>query len=125
MVKSLTAICICVFLLTGLGIFEWAFVQNEFSSFEAELNTLYDKAEREEAGIEDAKAVRVSWEERKSRLHVWIPHNDIARVDDYLSEVVKLVGEKEFALALGKLEVLRNLCTTVPGTYSPLLENVL
>ena len=124
MVKSLTAIIISALLLLGAARFEWGFVSNEFEGFEQELTALYSKTEEETANVEDAKAVRVSWEERKSRLHVWIPHNDISRIDDYLSETVRLVGEKEYPLALAKLEILIHLCTCLPDTYSNALENI-
>ncbi len=124
MVKSLTAIFIAALLLLGAGLFEWGFVSNEFGDFEEELQTLYDKSEERTANCEDAKSVRVSWEERKTRLHVWIPHNDITKIDDYLSEAVKLVGEREYSLALSKLEILIHLCEALPDTYRPGIENI-
>ncbi len=124
MVKSLTAILVAAALLAGLGIFEWRYVKREFSGFGEELQTLYDKAERAEANGEDAKAVRVSWEKRKSRLHIWIPHNDISRIDDYVSETVKFVAEGKYDLALPKLEILLHLTECLPATYRPALENV-
>ena len=124
MVKSLVAIVLATALLFGLGIGEWIFVQREFERFGEELETLYDKTEAGEANAEDAKAVRVSWERKKEKLHVWIPHNDITRIDDYMSETVRLVAEKEYSLALPKLEILIHLSSCLPATYSPALENI-
>ena len=124
MVKSLTAIGVAVLLLLGLGIFEWYYVHDQFSAFNEELTSLYNKAEAETANVEDARAVFASWEERKQHLHVWIPHNDITRIDDYLAEAVQLIEEEEFSLALAKLEILLHLSKTVPGTYEPGLENI-
>ena len=68
--------------------------------------------------------MRVSWEKRKSRLHIWIPHNDISRIDDYVSETVKFVAEGKYDLALPKLEILLHLTECLPATYRPALENV-
>ncbi len=124
MVKTLTAILVATALLFGLGIFEWFYVDREFSSFREELETLYDKAEREEASGEDAKAVQTAWESKKSRLHTWIPHNDISRIDDYMSETVRLVAEKNYELALPKLEILLHLTECLPATYRPAIENI-
>ncbi len=124
MVKSLSAIAVAALLLIGAGLFEWHFVQKEFSDFGEELQTLYDKADRGDANAEDGRAVLRKWEERKSRLHVWIPHNDISRIDDYLSETVRLVGEREYPLAMAKLEILIHLSECLPGTYSPSAENI-
>ncbi len=124
MVKSLTAIFVATALLIGLAIFEWVFVTKSFSSFREELEALYDKTEKEEATSGDAVVVQEQWEKRKSRLHIWIPHNDISRIDDYMAEAVRLISEADFSLALPKLEILLHLSECLPGTYMPALENI-
>ena len=124
MVKSLIAIGVATLLLVGAAFFEWYFVEQQFERFEEELNTLYVKADNETASGEDAKAVQTSWEERKDKLNVWIPHNDISRIDDYMSETVRLIGEKEYSLALAKIEILTHLTKCLPDTYKPGLENI-
>lgn len=124
MVKSLTSILVALALLVGAGIFEWFYVTDQFEEFGNEVHSLMIKTENETANGEDARAVQASWEHRKENLHIWIPHNDIIRVDDYLSETVRLIAEKNYALALPKLEILSHLCETIPGTYEPGLENI-
>lgn len=124
MVKSLTAIGVAFLLLFGAAMFEWYFVNSQFNAFGEELYTLYQKADDETANGEDAKAVQASWENRKEKLHVWIPHNDISRVDDYMSETVRLIAEKDYGLALSKLEILIHLTKCLPDTYKPALENI-
>ena len=104
--------------------FEWFFVQREFEDFGEEVQSLYDKTEAETATIGDARVVQGLWEERKERLHVWIPHNDINKIDDYMSEAVRYIGEENYALAAAKLEVILHLSTCLPDTYRPALENV-
>ena len=125
MVKSLTAIAVAAALLLGLGIFEWFFVEAEFNGFREEVESLYEKTEEGTANGEDAKAVQAAWETRKERLHVWIPHNDVARIDDYMSESVRLIAEKNYTLALAKLEILLHLSECLPSTYRPTPENIL
>ena len=100
MIKSLTAIGIAVLLLLGAGLFEWYYVTDQFDAFGEELHTLYLKADDETANGEDAKAVQSSWENRKEKLHIWIPHNDISRMDDYMAETVRLIAEKEHDVAV-------------------------
>ena len=124
MVKSLTAIGVAVALLLGLAIFEWYFLDREFSSFHEELSILYDKAEEGTANEEDARVVQQRWECRRDRLHVWIPHNDIARMDEILAETVELIAEKEYLLALPKIEVLIHMSECLPGTYRPNASNI-
>ncbi len=125
MVKSLTAIGIAAAILIGLSLFEWNFVRTEFADFGEEISSLYDKAEAETATVEDARVIQTRWEDRKSRLHVWIPHNDVNKIDDFMSEAVRLIAEKNYALALPKLEVLLHLSSCLPDTYKPALENIL
>ena len=124
MVKSLISISVALALLLGAALFEWFYLDTQFTHFGEELSTLYDKTENESATAEDAQAVQTAWEHRKEHLHVWIPHNDISRIDDYMSETVRLVGEKEFSLALAKLEILLHLTKCLPDTYRPNIENV-
>ncbi len=124
MVKSISAILVAIALLFGLGLFEWNFAEREFGAFGEELSTLYEKVEEGRANGEDAKAVQASWEKRKERLHVWIPHNDITRLDDYMAETVRLIAEEQDVLALAKLEILLHLSECLPATYRPALENI-
>ncbi len=124
MVKSLIAIGSAALLLLGAALFEWYYVEDQFESFHEELVSLSLKTEDGTANLEDAKAVQAAWENRKEHLHIWIPHNDISRVDDYMSETVKLIGEKEFPLALSKLEIMLHLSCCLPDTYKPGLENI-
>lgn len=124
MVKSLTAIGVAVALLAGLAVFEWCFVTGTFSQMHEELEILYDKTDQKLATEEDARIVQTRWEQRKENLHVWIPHNDISRIDDYLSEAVRLIAEKDYPLALPKLEILLHLTVCLPDTYKPALENI-
>ena len=124
MVKSLIAIGVATLLLFGLALFEWFYVETQFSEFGEELQALYDKTEESTANAEDAKAVRVKWERRKQSLNTWLPHNDINRIDEYLSEAVRYIGEEEYSLALAKLEVLIHLAKCLPATYKPCIENV-
>ncbi len=125
MVKSLTSILVALTLLGAAATFESLYVNERFDRFSDELQTLAAKVEEERANGEDGKAIRASWEEKKSRLHVWIPHNDVARVDDVLSEAIQLIATKNYPLASAKLEILINLCKTVPGTYRADIENIL
>lgn len=124
MVKSLIAIGVATLILLGAALFEWYFVEWQFKDFNQELTSLYLKADDGTANGEDAKAVQTSWEKKKDRLNVWIPHNDISRIDDYMSETVRLIGEKEYSLALAKIEILTHLTKCLPDTYKPGLENI-
>ena len=125
MVKSLSAILVSLALLLGAALFEWFYVEKQFSSFGEEVHALIAKTDEESANAEDAKAVQTSWERRKERLHVWIPHNDIARIDEYLAEAVRLIGQEKYSLAYAKLEVILHLTECLPGTYRPELQNIL
>lgn len=124
MVKSLIAIAVSALLLLGAAFFEWFYVEDQFESFHEELMNLYLKAQDETANGEDAKAVQTAWESKKEHLHIWIPHNDIAKVDDYMSETVRLIAEKEYPLALSKIEIMLHLSCCLPSTYKPALENI-
>lgn len=119
-ITTLTAIALC------LGFFIWThfYLYNEFSAFHAALETLYDKVENEEANREDAYAVKTMWENKKSRLHIFVPHNDISYLDYWLNEACGLIYNGNYDLALGKIEVLLEITENLPDAYSVKLENV-
>lgn len=124
MVKLITSILIALSLLVGAAFFEWWFVDDQFQSFGNEIRSLYDKVENGDASSADAEAVFRSWESRKDKLHVWFPHNDITRVDDYFSEAMRLIDDGNDTLALAKLEILLVLCENLPDTYRLTLPNI-
>lgn len=124
MVKTLMGIFISLSLLIGITIFENHYVSRQFDEFYAELSALYQKTEIESATNEDAEAVRISWNERKKSLHVWIPHNDISYVDYWLSESLGALQTNDFDEALHKLEVLKEICRNIPSAYSLSPENI-
>ena len=125
MVKSLISILVAIVLLAGVALFEGFYVHDQFQDFGEELTALYKKVDSGTANGEDAKIVQDSWERRKEDLHVWIPHNDISRIDDYMSETVGLISEQNFSLALAKLEILMHLTECLPDTYRAAIENIM
>ncbi|MDE7453033.1 MAG: DUF4363 family protein [Clostridia bacterium] len=124
MVKSiiytLTAITLCVVLFVCVEIY----VNKQFEEFTAAIDTLYKKVEDETANREDGYAVKQMWLDKKSKLHIFLPHNDISYVDYWLNETCGLIYTGEYDLALGKLEVLKEIASTLPDSYAVKLENI-
>ena len=125
MVKTLISIFITLGLLVGISIFQMIHIEREFADFSAQLEALYDKTEAQTATREDAEAVRVSWNEKKKTMHIWVPHTDISYVDYWLSEGLSLIDTKQYDQALSKIEVLIDICRKIPSSYSFSVENVL
>ena len=119
-VYTLTAIALCLALFIGVHIY----MGKQFSEFHDAVETLYKKVEDQTANREDGFAVRSMWTEKKSHLHIFVPHNDISYVDYWLSEACGLIYCGEFELALGQLEVLLEITKNLPGGYALKLENV-
>lgn len=124
MVKSiiytLTAIALCC----GFFIFTEVYLQKQFNEFYGAIDALYDKVETHSANREDAYAVREMWSDKKSRLHVFIPHNDISYVDYWLNEACGFIYTEAYDSALSNLEVLKQIALSLPNSYSIKLENV-
>lgn len=124
MVKTLLSIFISFLLLLGISIYEVYYVEKEFYDFSEQLETLYDKTDDKTANREDAEAVRISWNEKKKTLHVWVPHNDISYIDYWLSEGLSLIDTKNYDEALSKIEVLIEICKNIPSAYAFSFENI-
>lgn len=124
MVKSICytlgaiALCIALFIFT-----EW-YVSNQFKEFYNAVEVLYEKVDEETANREDGYAVKALWNSKKEKLHIFLPHNDISYVDYWLSEACGLIYNKNYELALGKLEVLKEISKNLPDAYRLKLENI-
>lgn len=124
MVRSIIYTIVAALLCIGFFIWTDLYISNQFSQFHDALETLYYKVEDKTANREDAYAVRDMWADKKEKLHVFIPHNDISYVDYWLSEACSLIYKSEYDLALGKVEVLLEITKNLPDAYVIKLENV-
>lgn len=124
MVKSIIYTLVAIALCTGFFIWSHIYIGSQFREFHSALETLYDKIEEESANREDCYAVKDVWETKKSRLQTFIPHNDISYIDYWLNEACALVYKGNYELALGKIEVLLEISSNLPGAYSVTFENV-
>lgn len=124
MVKAVSYTLAAILLCFGLFIFSEFYVTKQFKEFSQAIDSLYSKIEDESANREDGVAVRTAWNDKKSKLQVFVPHNDISYVDYWLSEACGLLYSGQYELALGKLEVLKEITRNLPGAYSLRLENI-
>ena len=140
MVKSiiytLSAVALCIVFF----IFVEVHVKDEFTKFNGAVCTLYDKVENEEVNREDAYAPAILEKDgiraaiiavcenefgcAKETLHIFLPHNDISYIDYWLNEACSLIYTKNYDLALGKLEVLKEISLNLPHGYTLKLENI-
>lgn len=119
-VYTLTALALCI----GFFIWTQSYLNGQFTQFGEAVQTLYDKTEQGLSNREDAYAVKSLWADKKRKLHIFVPHNDISYVDCWLGEACSLIYTENYELALGKLEVLRDIIENMPNAYSLSLENV-
>lgn len=124
MVKAISYTLAAIALCLGLFIFADYYINKQFGEFSAALDTLYTKIEDKTATREDAASVRSLWEDKRSKLHILVPHNDISYIDYWLSEACGLLYYGEYELALGKIEVLKEISKNLPGGYSLRIENI-
>lgn len=117
---TITAILLCI----GLFIFAEWYLGKQFDEFSEALDSLYTKIENETATREDGFAVRTLWEDKKTKLQILVPHNDISYIDYWLSEACGLLYNEKYDLALGKIEVLKEIAKNLPDAYSIRLENI-
>lgn len=125
MVKAICYTLIAILICVGMFIFSEWYVEKQFSEMSAALETLYDKIENETAVREDGYAVKELWAKKKRTLHILLPHNDISYIDYWLNEACGLIYVDDYDLALGKIEVLREITKNLPDSYSLKLENIL
>jgi len=124
MVKAISYTVAAILLCVGLFIFAEWFLNKQFEEFSTALDSLYAKIEDETATREDGYAVKTLWADKKSKLQIVVPHNDISYIDYWLSEACGLLYNGHYDLALGKIEVLKEIAKTLPDAYRIKLENI-
>jgi len=124
MVKAISYTIAAILLCVGLFVFAEWFMNKQFEEFSTALDSLYAKIEDETATREDGYAVKTLWADKKSKLQIVVPHNDISYIDYWLSEACGLLYNGHYDLALGKIEVLKEIAKTLPDAYRIKLENI-
>lgn len=124
MVKAISYTLAAIVLCVGIFIFADRYIDKQFREFNEAVDALYTKIEDKTANREDGYAVRTLWENKKEKLHVFLPHNDISYVDYWLNETCGLLYTGQYDLALGKAEVLKTISENLPGAYSLSIENL-
>lgn len=125
MVKSAFSMIIVSLIIVFASVYESNYVAEQFIDFDRSLEVLYLKIDDESATKDDVYAVQSGWINKKQRLHVFIPHNEIKEIDLWLAEAVTLVEDKKWQDALSKIEVLRELAEQIPKTFAVSLDNIL
>ncbi len=124
MVRTTVSMLIVALLLFVGSILESSCIKSTFNDFHDVLSVLYEKVDERTAVQEDVYAVQKNWLEKKERLHAFIPHNDIKEIDLWLAESATLVRDEEWADAISKIEVLKELCEQIPKTFILSWENI-
>lgn len=124
MVKAISYTVVAFALCVGFFIFTDWYLTRQFGEFSTALDALYTKIEDETATAEDGYAVRALWSDKKEKLHIFIPHNDISYVDYWLGECCGLLKNGNYELAIGKIEVLKEIAKNLPDAYTVRLENI-
>ncbi len=125
MVKDLISIIVSVAILTGIAVAEDVTIKKCFGEFSAYAQVLYLKEQNESATVDDALILQNNWIKYKSKLHVYIPHNEIKEMDLWVSECVGYTKDKNFKEAKSKLEVIIELTQQIPKTFKFDIENIL
>ncbi len=125
MVKDLISIIVSVAILTGIAVAEDVTIKKCFGEFSTYAQVLYLKEQDESATVDDALILQNNWIKYKSKLHVYIPHNEIKEMDLWVSECVGYTKDKNFKEAKSKLEVIIELTQQIPKTFKFDIENIL
>lgn len=125
MVKDLISIIVSVAFLTGIAVAEDVTIKKCFGEFSTYAQVLYLKEQDESATVDDALILQKNWLKYKSKLHVYIPHNEIKEMDLWVSECIGYTKDKNFKEAKSKLEVIIELTQQIPKTFKFDIENIL
>lgn len=124
MIKTVISSIVVAIILVLCAIFEVNFIKGEFGAFASEVAVVYEKTENGSATEDDVYSLQEKWLRSKSKLHAFIPHNEIKEFDLWIAESVKLVKNRKWEDALSKLEVIKELAEQVPKTFEVSFSNI-
>ena len=124
MVRSLISVLCSLIILFGASAYENYYINKTFSTFTVYLKQTEKKLKKENETAEDTRALQTFWLEKKQKLHVFIPHNEIKEIDLWLAECVAFTEEKNFEEARTKITVLLELADQIPHTFLLRFENI-
>ena len=125
MVKSILTAILTLLILFCFSIYEQRYINETFSEFKEIMVTVYKKVENDEARKDDALSAQTYWINKKEKLHIFIPHNEIKEIDLWLAESTTLIENNKKEDALSKLDVVIELIEQIPKTFSFRIENIL
>ena len=124
MVKTIASVLISFAFIFGFSLYEICYVQSTFSDFNAILQTLHQKAEDKIATYEDGTAVRNYWENKKDKLHIWLPHTALQEIEYRLDETVGYLYLNDYKNALPQINVLLCISENIPESYAVNFGNI-
>ena len=125
MIRSIIYVLVSVLIIVTFTVFEITTVNGAFGELSKEVAVIKEKAENETLTGTDVYALQKKWLEKKEKLHVFIPHNEIKEVDLWLSECLYYARAEDYKEAYSKAEVLSELFEQIPKTFSFRIENIL
>ena len=124
MIRTIVGILISLALLLGATFLEDGYIRRNFALIEETLQTLYEKTEEGTATHEDGEAVEIFWQEKKQKMHVFLPHTAVQQIDLELNEALGYLYQGNFQDALPKMEVLLQITEVVRQNYTLLWGNI-
>ncbi len=125
MVKSILTAILTLLILFCFSLYEQRYINETFSEFKEIMVSVYKKVENDEARKDDALSAQTYWINKKEKLHIFIPHNEIKEIDLWLAESTTLIENDKKEDALSKLDVVIELIEQIPKTFSFRIENIL
>ena len=125
MVKSIISTIFAILILVFGCMLEQRYINLTFNNFKDIMVEVYTKVENDMAVKEDVLSAQKFWINKKEKLHIFIPHNEIKEIDLWLAESSTLVENNKKEDALSKLDVVIELLEQIPKTFSFRIENIL
>ena len=125
MVKSIISTIFAILILVFGCMLEQRYINSTFNNFKDIMVEVYTKVENDMAVKEDVLSAQKFWINKKEKLHIFIPHNEIKEIDLWIAESSTLVENNKKEDALSKLDVVIELLEQIPKTFSFRIENIL
>lgn len=126
MKKEIIICIVVIMIILGLNILSEKYTNDIMDNVTIHLGMVREAilTEDEEKMKENIKNVLEEWDKNKSRLSVYIEHDELEKVELYMVEVNTDIGTKEYNMALESLESCNFIIEHIKDKYKLSLKNI-
>lgn len=126
--KEIIIVTIIVVIIISLDVITHNYTKNSVEEISNQLQKLSQNLKKEDINYEDIKQqyeyLNKSWEKRNSKMAYFIEHNELEKVEAYITSMISFIDTGDYSLALNQIENNIFVLNHIKDKYQLSLDNL-